>query len=88
MIVAWPLVKAFLLNNWRLIAIGGIALALVVWHKVEVSRAWHAGRAALVAEQAAEAKRRNDNAQEADAAARRCAADPACRLQDDGHRRD
>ena len=88
MIVAWPLAKAFLLNNWRLIAIGGIALALVVWHKVEVSRAWHAGRAALVAEQAAEAKRRNDNAQEADAAARRCAKDPICAVSNDGHRRD
>lgn len=88
MIIAWPLIQAFLKANWKPIAIVIGLLGLWTWHKIEVNKAWHAGRAALIAEQAEEAKRRNADAQAADAAARRCAADPACRLQDDGHRRD
>lgn len=88
MIVAWPIAKAFLTAYWKPLALVAGVLALIGWHKWEVSRAWHAGRAALVAEQAEEAKKRGSDAQKADDAARRCSADPACRLQDDGHRRD
>jgi hypothetical protein len=80
----WPLVKA----NWKVIGIVLAVLALLTWHKIQVNQAWRDGRAALKAEQAAEAKRRNDDANAADADARRCASDPACLLQDDGNRRD
>lgn len=88
MIVAWPLIQAFVKANWKFIAIAAGILALVGWHQLQVSKAWHLGRKALLAEQAEEAKRRNADAQEADAAARKCAADPSCRMQDDGFRRD
>lgn len=88
MIIAWPIFQAFIKANWKPIVVVAGLIAVWSWHKIEVNRAWYAGRAALRAEQAEEAKRRNADAQEADAAARRCAADPACRLQDDGFRRD
>jgi hypothetical protein len=88
MIIAWPFVKTFLKANWKPVAAAGVVLFGVVWHKLQVQEAWTAGRAALLAEQAEEAKRRNENAQAADAVARKCAANPACRLLDDGHRRD
>lgn len=88
MIIAWPILQAFIRANWKAIGIVVGLLALVAWHKIQVNQAWHAGRDALIAEQAEEAKRRNADAQAADAAARKCSADPACRLQDDGHRRD
>lgn len=88
MIVAWPVVQAFLKANWKPLAIVAAVLVLWTWHKIEVNKAWNAGRSALIAEQVEEAKRRNADAQAADAAARKCAVDPACRLQDDGHRRD
>jgi hypothetical protein len=87
-IVAWPLIKAFLTANWKLVAAVGVVLFGIVWHKLQVREAWTAGRAALIAEQSEEAKRRGANAQAADAIARQCAADPACRLLDDGNRRD
>lgn len=88
MIVAWPVIQAFLKANWKIIAAVSAIVLLWTWHKIEVNKAWYAGRSALIAEQVEEAKRRNADAQAADAAARKCAADPACRLQDDGHRRD
>lgn len=88
MIVAWPIIQTFIQANWKIFAVIAGTLGLLAWHKIEVNRSWYAGRAALKAEQVEEAKRRNADAQEADAAARRCTADPACRLQDDGFRRD
>ena len=82
------LVWLFVRSNWKAFALVAGLLALLAWHKVQVNNAWYAGRAALVAEQAAEAKRRNDNANAANDAAAKCARDPACLLQSDGHRRD
>lgn len=46
------------------------------------------GEATLRAEIAAEQERKLRNATKADDDAMRCAADPGCRLQSDGHRRD
>lgn len=80
----WLFVRAY----WKPVALAAGLLALLAWHKVQVNNAWYAGRDALVAEQAAEAKRRNDNANAANDAAAKCARDPACLLQSDGHRRD
>lgn len=88
MIVAWPLIQAFVAKNWRVIGVVVGFLTVMAWHQLQVNKAWNAGRAALLSEQAEEAKRRNADAQAADAAARKCSADPACRLQDDGFRRD
>ena len=88
MIIAWPLVKAFLTAHWKPIAAVFAVLVVIGWHKYQVNQAWHAGRAALIAEQVEEAKRRNANAQAADAAARKCARDPVCAVSNDGHRRD
>ena len=82
------LVWLFVRSNWKPIALVVGVLALVAWHTLQVYNAWHDGRAALAAEQAAEAKRRSDNANAANAAAAKCSLDPTCRLQDDGHRRD
>lgn len=82
------LALTFARANWKPIALGVGLLALVVWHKVQVRNAWYDGRAALVAEQAAEAARRNADANAANDAAAKCARDPACLLQSDGHRRD
>ena len=82
------LVWLFVRSNWKPIALVVGVLALVAWHKLQVNEAWRAGRAALESEQAAEAKRRNDNANAANDAAAKCARDPACLLQSDGHRRD
>lgn len=88
MIIAWPLIRAFVAANWKAIGLVVGFLAVLGWHQLQIHKAWRAGREALIAEQAEEAKRRNADAQNADAAARKCSADPACRLQDDGHRRD
>jgi hypothetical protein len=82
------LVWLFVRANWKPIAIVMGFLALLAWHKLQVRNAWYDGRAALVAEQTVEAKRRNDNANAANDAAAKCARDPACLLQSDGHRRD
>jgi len=82
------LALAFARANWKPIALVVGLLAILAWHKVQVRNAWYEGRAALVAEQAAEAKRRNDNANAANDAAAECARDPACLMQSDGHRRD
>lgn len=79
---------AALLANWRL-ALGVaavIGLGLAAW-RID-SRAYERGRTSALAEQAAVIRERTDAANRADDAARRCAGDPACRLQDDGYRRD
>ena len=88
MFIGWPLAKAFLAANWKPIAAVLAVLGLIGWHKVQINAAWRDGRNALIAEQAEEAKRRNADAQAADDASRKCSSDPACRLQDDGFRRD
>ena len=80
----WLFVRAY----WKPVALAAGLLALLAWHKVQVNNAWYAGRDALVAEQAAEAKRRNDNANAANDAAAKCSLDDACRMRDDGYRRD
>ena len=82
--MAWGFAK----THWRSLSIAFALLALFAWHKIEVRSAYKEGRAAILAEQAAEAKRRDDNAKAADDDSRKCAADPSCRLRDDGWRRD
>lgn len=82
--LTWQFVK----SNWRSIALVVAFVALFGWHKVQVWSAYKEGRAAVIAEQAKEAQRRDDNAKAADDDARKCAADPTCRLRDDGWRRD
>ena len=56
MIIAWPLVQAFLKANWKLVLAVAAILAAFTWHKLQVNGAWYAG--------------------------------PACRLLNDGNRRD
>lgn len=74
--------------HWRSLSIAFALLALFAWHKIEVGKAYREGRAAIIAEQAREAQRRDENAKTAEDDARQCAADPSCRLRDDGWRRD
>jgi len=76
------------IKNWKIVAIAVAIAALLAWHKVQVNNAWYAGRNALEQEQAAEAKRRNDNANAANDAAAACARDPACLLRPDRNARD
>lgn len=47
-----------------------------------------AGRNSLLAEQAAAAQRRLQDATKAEDAARKCFSDPACRMRNDPNRRD
>jgi len=79
---------AALLTNWRLVL--GVAvvfgLGLAAW-RID-SRAYERGRASALAEQAAIIEGKTDAANALEDARRRCNLDPACRLQDDGYRRD
>lgn len=77
-----------LLTYWKPILAVALLVSVWAWHQGKVNEAWNDGRAALLAEQAEDAKRRQSDAQEADAAARRCAASDTCRMQNDGFRRD
>ncbi len=79
---------ATLLANWRIVLAVGLVLAagLVVWRANDA--AYDRGRADVIAEQVQAERERTNDANAADDAARRCAADPTCRLQSDGYRRD
>ncbi|CAH1661572.1 conserved hypothetical protein [Hyphomicrobiales bacterium] len=80
--IAWPFA------NWRLIAAAGI-FAVLAYGAWEINdRAYDRGYAARVTEETTATKERTNAANRADDAARRCAADPGCRLQNDGYRRD
>jgi len=78
----------WLLANWRIVAAAGVlaALSLAAWRINDM--AYERGKASVVADQIQIERRLTDDANRADADARRCAADPACRMQNDGHRRD
>jgi len=78
----------WLAGNWRIVAALGIlaALALVVWRINDM--AYDRGKASVVADQIQTERRLTDEANRADADARRCAADPECLRQNDGWRRD
>ncbi|MFD2678176.1 hypothetical protein [Camelimonas lactis] len=78
----------WLLANWRIGAAAGVlaALALAAWRINDM--AYERGKASVVADQITKERRLTDDANRADADARRCAADPACRMQSDGWRRD
>ncbi|CAN7663938.1 hypothetical protein LJR009_006067 [Bosea sp. LjRoot9] len=69
-----------------------VCLALGVLVALALSGAWHqakqSGRDAERAEQADTIRRKLDDATMADDAHTRCLADPACRLSNDGYRRD
>lgn len=65
------------------VAIAGIAVLAFVYHAVK-----DMGRQEERLERAAAIQRKLDNATIADDANTRCLADPACRLSNDGFRRD
>lgn len=69
-----------------------LRIGLFLFGLVLVGLAFHTvkdlGKQEERAERAREVKRRLDNATIADDAATRCLADPRCRLQSDGFRRD
>jgi len=79
---------ALAVKHWRVVAALGViaALALLAWRIND--KAFDRGKASVVADQIQTERRLTDDANRADADARRCAADPACRMQNDGHRRD
>ena len=63
--------------------VAGIMALALVYHTVK-----NMGRHEERLERAAEARRKLNDATLADTAVTRCLADPACRLRDDGFRRD
>jgi len=73
---------------WKPIAAGIAALLIIAacWRIHDAI--WQAGYDARTAQAAAEVQRKLHDANLADDASRRCAADPACRLSNDGYRRD
>lgn len=80
--IAWALLNTTLGRAFIIAGLLGVALG---WYTV------HTRNQALLAERArvqAEEQARVDKANKADDAARRCAADPRCRLLNDGFRRD
>lgn len=79
---------ALIPGPWKAGAAVLALLAVVGWHWNELRQARNAGRAAVLLEQAHEAAKRNNDATAADEASRACQRNPACRLSDDGHRRD
>lgn len=79
---------AFAIKNWRAIAIAGFVLAVLAYHWNAVRVARNEGREAVKIEQQREAAKRNGDANAAQEASDRCQRNPACRLSDDGHRRD
>ena len=73
------------IRNWLTIA-GVLAIVGgVIWLR---EASWNAGYAAKTAEIIADETKRTNDANEADRAAAKCAADPACRVQSDRYRRD
>ncbi|MFC0284821.1 hypothetical protein ACFFJB_14885 [Camelimonas abortus] len=79
---------AFILTHWRTVAaIGAVAvLALLAWRINDL--AYERGKADATARQIHIERGLTDEANRADADARRCAADPDCLRRDDGWRRD
>lgn len=77
-----------LFANWRILLtlLAPILLAIIAWG-ID-GHGYDRGYAARVAEEATIIRERTDAANRADDDARRCAADPACRLSNDGWRRD
>jgi hypothetical protein len=86
--IAWSIGWAFLKANWKPFLVGAAILSVFVYHKVQVGLAWRQGRESIIIEQKAEAQRRDNDANAADAASRKCSGDPDCLMRDDGHRRD
>lgn len=79
---------ALALKYWRYIATVAALASAYGWYKIQIRKAYTAGRTAVILEQKAEAARRNQDANAADAATRQCQLNPACRLSNDGYRRD
>ncbi len=83
--MALGLLKWFLGPVGRYVGLALLALAVAGWVKYDIARdAVQAFKAKLFTQEVGRVK----NATDADDAARRCALDPACRLRDDGWRRD
>lgn len=74
-----------MIRTYIIIAFG---TALVLTHGAAYHLGKSFGETRLRAEIAKQVERRLNNAQTADDAVTRCLADPACRLQSDGFRRD
>jgi hypothetical protein len=85
LMILWKALRPTLLANLHIIL---AVVALYGFYRYEMYRAFNAGKEYILAEQKKEIERRSSNAQQADEASRACAADPACRMRDDGHRRD
>lgn len=74
--------------NWKLVA-AGLVLAALAWGAWQIdAAATDRCEAGFEAREARHLKEQTNAANAADDAARRCAGDPACRLSDDGYRRD
>jgi hypothetical protein len=73
---------------WKPIAAGLVALALIFAGWRIHNAIWQAGYDARTAEIAAAIERKLEDANTADDASMRCAADSECRMRDDGFRRD
>lgn len=79
---------AWALANWKLIAAGAVVAALAAGAITINNRAYERCYATHQAEQAAKTQEKTDAANRANDDAARCALDPACRLRDDGYRRE
>ncbi|MEW6256844.1 MAG: hypothetical protein AB1592_12890 [Pseudomonadota bacterium] len=79
---------AWIVTNWRLLALAGAvaALAFAGW-RIDAAATVRC-EAGFLARQARAIEEKTNAATDADDDARRCALDPACRLRDDGWRRD
>jgi len=79
---------AWLILNWRVVAVGAALAAMLGSMLVIDQRGYARGYAAAQADQARVERGKADAANRADEDSRRCAADPECRLRNDGFRRD
>lgn len=75
-----------LINGWR--SIMAVIVALVIGFGAGYIHGRSAGIASTVAAQAGKIQERLKDAAQAHDAMQRCLADPGCRLQSDGYRRD
>lgn len=76
------------LKYWKPIAVGLIIVGLVIFYNIKIHEAKEEGRRQLRAEQISDFLKKSKDASDADDAARKCSLDPACRMKNDGYRRD
>ena len=73
---------------WRLYIYGGVAAVMITFVTFIYFKGRADGYASYAASVAQQLKEKSDAVNQADDLARRCAADPECRVRDDGYRRD